>query len=176
MTRPSLAPLWLACAFAAAACWLLADGVRGQESAPSPLLLAQSCFVEANWSHADCTAIAFVIRARSKRAGSTFTEMLVAYSAIDADSPRATFARQLPDGDEPTWNARTNARWRQLRRHAAAVLTGNVRNPCVGARDWGARNLPNDVRRAVNAIEAGRWRVVQCEAETANAFYAEVSR
>ena len=140
------------------------------------VLLAQACWLEAGWSPADCAAIAYVIRARAARRGSTFTEMLVAYSAIDADSPRATFARQLPDGDEPTWNARTNARWRQLRRHAAAVLAGNVRNPCVGARDWGARNLPNDVRRAVKAIEAGRWRVVTCTEQTANAFYRRAAR
>ena len=29
--------------------------------------------------------------------------------------------------------------------------------------------------RAMDAVKAGRWRVVQCSEQTANAFYAEVS-
>jgi hypothetical protein len=137
------------------------------------LTLARVCWLESNWSHADCTAIGHVIRVRAKRAGSTFAEMAIAYSAIDSGTERARLAAQLPDGDESTWGKGTNERWLRLRLHARAVLAGRAANPCKGASHWGARVLPNDVRRAVNAIEAGRWRVVECSEQTSNAFYAE---
>lgn len=171
-------------------CGVLARAAFAQQSASTPglaaratstpassaLLLSRVCWLEANWSHADCTAIGHVIRVRAKRNGSAFAEMAIAYSAIDSGTDRARLATQLPDGDEPTWGKGTNARWLKLRAHAANVMAGRVANPCAGASHWGARTLPGDVRRAVSAVQAGRWRVVECSAETANAFYAEVRR
>ncbi len=140
------------------------------------LLAAQICWLESSWRHDDCAAIVHVLRGRARRAGMPFWQMAIRYSAIDANTERAVFAAQLPNGDAPAWNTRTNARWLRLRQLAADAFDGRVGTPCRGATHWGARNLPRDVRRAVDAVQAGRWRVVRCRVETANAYYAEVRR
>jgi hypothetical protein len=95
--------------------------------------------------------------------------MLVEYSALDADTPRAAVARQLPAGDEASFTARENERWSMLREVTAAALDGRVSSPCRGARHWGAPNLASDVARAERAVESGRWRRIQCG--TSNRFY-----
>lgn len=148
----------------------------GPGGAPLSLLLAQVCWLEATWSLSDCAAIVFVLERRARRVGSPIAEMAVRYSAIDAGTERAAFARALPDGDEPAWPSHLNSRWRLLREHVEHTLAGRVLNPCRGASQWGARNLPCDVRRAVDAVQAGRWRVVRCTRRTANAYYTEIRR
>jgi hypothetical protein len=138
------------------------------------LQTARACFVEAGFSLPDCAAITWVIKRRAKRAGWTYERMLLAYSALDADTERAAFARQLPAGDEPTFSARENERWALLRAVARAALDGRIRSAARGATHWGSRTLSNDVRRAKRAIDAGRWRTIK--SHTVNAFYAERGR
>jgi hypothetical protein len=103
-------------------------------------------------------------------------EMAFRYSSIRSDQPRARFARSLPDGDEPTWSSAQNRRWAELRKHVADALAGRVSNPCPRATHWGARDLPIDRARAMDALTAGRWRLVHCKVHTANAFYTERKR
>lgn len=134
------------------------------------LLAARACWLEGGWSLSDCAAIVYVLKARARRSGATLASMTLAYSALDADTPRAAFARQLPASDEPTFSARENERWAVVRAVARAALDGRVRNPAPGARHWGARNLPADVRRAERAVQSGRWRSI--ESDTRNAFFA----
>lgn len=148
---------------------------HAQTPEASPALeTARACFMEAGWSATDCVAIAFVMRSRARRAGCDVVDMIYAYTALKADSKRAAFVRQLPDGDEPTWNAKTNRRWARLRAVAAEALAGKRRNPAPGSDNWGSRTLKPDMRNAERAIKAGRWRVV--DAQTVNAFYADVQR
>jgi hypothetical protein len=142
-------------------------------TAGASLLAARACWLEGGFSLADCAAVVHVIKRRARRAGWPFERMLVAYSAIDADNPRAAFARQLPAGAEPSWSPRENERWSMVREIAAAALDGRVSSPCRGARDWGAPNLANDVGRAQRAIDAGKWRRIQCG--TRNRFYGPAS-
>lgn len=127
--------------------------------------------MEAGFSLQDCAAIAYVLRARARVARCTVTDMALRYTALKAHNDRARFARELPAGDLEEWNRATNRLWRDVRRTARAALRGAVPNPTPGARHWGARNLPNDVKRATRAVEGGRWKTI--EAETRNAFYAE---
>lgn len=148
----------------------------GASSGPggSSLLVARACFVEASFRLADCAAIAYVLRARAMRTGWSLHRTTLAYSALDADTPRAALARSLPAGDEPSFTPAQNKRWALVRAVARAALEGRVGNPAPGARHWGSRGLPNDVARAQRAIDAGRWRLVP--AQTVNAFYADRGR
>lgn len=98
--------------------------------------------------------------------------MALAYSAIDREHDRAAFARRLPAG----LTERELERWSLLLAVAAGALDGRISSPCAGASHWGGAALAPDVRRAGRAVREGRWRRVRCTAQTANAFYAEVSR
>ena len=136
------------------------------------LFLAQVCWLESTWRHDDCAAVVYVLRTRAKRAGVSVVQMAHAYSAIDRKGTRAAFARALPAELTP----RELQRWHALVEVARGALAGTVQNPCRGATHWGARDLPRDLKRATDAVQAGRWRVVQCATTTANAFYSEVAR
>lgn len=135
-------------------------------------LLAKVCWIEATWRHDDCAAIVYVLKKRAKRIHVSVEEMAHSYSALKTSTPRAAEARALPAGLGP----RGLLEWSKLLKVAAGALTGVVPNPCPGAGHWGARNLPGDLERALDAIEAGSWRVVKCRSQTANAFYAERRR
>lgn len=182
------------CALVARRC-----AVQAQESAPSPhvaavvhdspagrpaaggalppeLVAARACWLEATWRTDDCTAVLYVLMRRADRARVDLSTMAWRYTALRASTPRAELARQLPDGDEPSWSPAYNRRWAALRAHAAAVLAGRVLDPCPGATHWGGLALATDRRRAETAVRAGRWRRVQCARPTANAFFVEVRR
>lgn len=143
---------------------------RGQAPDPNlPTLLAQVCYVEATWRTDDCAAIVHVLVKRAERAGVPLADMAVRYSAIDADTPRARQVRTFPAGLEP----RQLAKWQRLEATAQGVLDGKVPNPCPRASHWGSPRLKSDVRRAMSALEAGRWTRAACRAPVANAFFAD---
>jgi len=133
--------------------------------------LAQACWIEAGFSLPDCAAIAFVVARRAELAGVTFAEMLADYSALDAPTPRARKARRFPDGDVRGMTPAWNEDWARLREHAAAVMWGEVEDPCDGAQHWGSRRISSDVQRAQRALADRRWAVVRCADRTVNRFY-----
>lgn len=137
------------------------------------LQLARACWLEATWSLSDCAAIHGVIKRRAERAGWTYERMLLAYSALDAQTDRAAVARALPDGDVPGWTAKDNGRWSNLRDVARGAIDGDVPTPCQGATQWGGSRLPRDHERIVRNVQAGRWRVLRCSRPTANTFLEE---
>ena len=151
---------------------LLARIVLAQDSTPPHLHLARLCFRESGWSAPDCAAIHRVLVRRAARVGVSWQEMADRYGARAAGSARAVAIASYPDGDVPGWGPRSNARWAELREHARRVVAGEVTAGCAPDH-WGARSpqLP-DLARAMRAIEAGRWRVVDC-GRTGNAFYSE---
>jgi hypothetical protein len=104
------------------------------------------CWLESSFAVDDCVGIVHVIQRRARRSQMPIAEMVFRYSSIRSDQPRARFARALPD------------------------------DPCPHATHGGARNLPIARARAIDALAAGHWRLVQCRVETANAFYAERAR
>jgi hypothetical protein len=163
---------------AAALAWLLSHGQHAEaQDAPSPVtLLAQVCWLESSFAFDDCAGIVHVLERRARRSNMAVDEMVYRYSSIRSAEPRARFARSLPAGDEPSWPSSLNRRWAELRAHVAETIAGRVPDPCPHATHWGARNLPHDRARALQALQAGRWRVVRCRAPTANAFYAERAR
>lgn len=174
--RASTRMLFASIVLAIAGVLVLVNGAFAQPPRRADALLAaQVCWLEASFEHDDCTALTHVLMRRAKRSGWTFARMARTYSAIKSDTPRAQLARSLTAGPLQGWTVATNLEWERLRKHAGAVLAGKVPDVCPSATQWGARDLPRDVRRAVSAIEAGRWRVVRCSRPVANAFYAEVA-
>lgn len=167
--------LLLACFIVCVLC-LCAHGASSQVSnLDTRTALAQSCWVEAGFSSADCNAIVHVLKRRARRANVELYDMVYAYTALKRDHARARFARTLPWGDEPSWNKATNALWRGVRRTVVAALNG-APSVCPDAMDWGGPALRSDMRRAMSAIEAGRWKAAECSAGTVNRFYSEVRR
>jgi hypothetical protein len=161
---------------AAALAWLLSHGQHAsaqEDVSAAATLLAQVCWLESSFAFDDCSGIVHVLERRARRSQMSIDEMAYRYSSIRSDQPRARFARALPDGDEPSWPNALNRRWAELREHVAGVLSGKIPDPCPFATHWGARNLPHDKERALDALQAGRWREVKCRAPTANAFYVE---
>ena len=157
--------------------WLPSHGAPAVRADESPAtLLAQVCWLESSFEFDDCAGIVYVLERRARRSQMPTAEMAFRYSSIRSDQPRARFARSLPNGDEPSWPSALNRRWAELREHVAAALSGQVRDPCPRATHWGARNLPTDRARALDALTAGRWRIVKCRVQTANAFYVERAR
>lgn len=134
------------------------------------LLLARACWLEASFSFADCAAIEHVLERRAERAGVSLVEMVHRYTALRASNARARLARQLPDGDEPSFTVRENARWAELR---AAVAAGQV-DTCPGAQHWGGMRIAVDRARAHAAVRAGRWEVAKCIVSTSNTFFREI--
>lgn len=141
---------------------------------------ARSCYAEATWSKADCSALLNVIRRRSAKTGWSFLKMLKAYSVHNwkqSDHGRAALALKLNatnvvkrcTGKGKTreaceaFNAAWNQQWRDLVMHVVDVLGSRAEDPCPAAEHWAARyyRVPYPVRR------------IACSAPVANAFYAE---
>lgn len=99
--------------------------------------------------------------------------MLLRYSALDANTPRAAEVRAYPWGNHPGKSESWNRRWQRLRDHATRIVAGEVADPC-GADHFGARDIPVDVERAERAIRAGKWARIRCG--TKNAMYRVVTR
>jgi hypothetical protein len=140
---------------------VMPETMGGPATSMHVLQIAQTCFVEAGFRHADCTAIVFVVLRRAARARSTFTEMLWAYSALDADTARAAEVRAYPWGNVPGKLDGWNRHWAKLRAHVTRIAAGEVRDPCPGASHWGGRmDRPR-----------GRMVPVRCSSRTENRFY-----
>lgn len=149
---------------------------NGQALLDRSLLTARSCWLEAGFSLPDCAAIVGVITARAERSGWTYERMLWAYTALDAKSPRAAFARALPDDDVPSWTRADNARWYELRAIATDALEGGTPSPCEARTShWGGMAIASDAERANSAIAAGRWRKAKCRARLVNRFFVELA-
>lgn len=143
------------------------------------LVLAQASFLETRFSLADGRALVGVMRAQARRMGGvSLAAAAYSYTAIGRGFgvERNDFARTLPDGDVPSWSAKTNAKWRRLRAAVRAVVEGRAGSPCRGAVHLGSLTLAPDVARAKRAIEAGRWRRVQCASDVVHGYFAEVRR
>lgn len=140
-------------------------GAYAQQSAAvdgDSLALSRACYIESGWRESDCAALAHVIARRAERAGATFGQMLLAYSALDADNPRAAEVRGYPWGDIDGKPAAFNRRWAKLRAYVTRVAAGDVRDPCGGrATHWGGTT---DMPR-------GRMVPVHCATPTVNTFY-----
>jgi hypothetical protein len=133
------------------------------------IVIAQACWLEAAYAPVDCAAIAHVLVNRAD--GGDVAAMAHAYS-LDKPTPRAAFARQLPQGLPVQELPRFNA----LVAIATRVLQGTLANPCPRARHWGSPVLKPDLERAERAIAQGRWRVIQCRRPTANRFYGATTK
>lgn len=119
-------------------------------------LLARACFVEATGSEADCAAIDAVITRRAARAGMTYATMMIAYSAVGR-------SQRVP----------TEREWARHINIAERVLSGEIRNTCIGADHFGGMRLPRDHRNATKMIGARKWAVVKCTARVANTYFRE---
>jgi hypothetical protein len=87
--------------------------------------------------------------------------MLWAYSALDADTARATEARRYPWGNVPGKLDGWNRHWAKLRAHVTRIAAGEVADPCGGrAMHWGGRM--DRPRARMVPVRCGR---------TANVFY-----
>lgn len=146
-------------------------GPANHPSVARALQLSRACWVESGFREADCAAIAFVIARRAQLAGVSFGDMLWRYSALSSRTPRARFARSLPWGNHPEKPDGWNASWQRLREHAAAVLRGEVADPCPRAAHWGSGSVRVDRERAARAISDGRWARVRCREVVVNRFY-----
>lgn len=88
----------------------------------------------------------------------SFGEMLLRYSALGNDTPRARLAETYTATHGP-------ASWHRVRAYAERIADGLVRDPCRGAVHWGG------------TMDKPRGRMVpaRCSAPTRNTFYALAS-
>jgi hypothetical protein len=143
---------------------------RAQESFPPAseeviLWSARSCYAEATWSLADCTALLHVIRKRSERANWSFLKMLKQYSVSNwLQSSHGKRAARLKLADNPGQTTKWNQNWRALVDHVTAVLAHSVTDPCPRADHWAA----------VYYVPRSPMRRVRCTQKVANAFWVSV--
>lgn len=124
-----------------------------------PARLAMACFGEATGSEADCAAIDSVIQRRAKRAGWTYERMLHTYTSVD----RCT---RVP----------TDKEWARALDIARRVISGEIRNSCPGADQFGGLAISTDAHNARKMVHAGKWRLVVCGAKVFNAYFHEVRK
>jgi hypothetical protein len=123
---------------------------------------ARSCYAEATWSQADCTALLHVIRKRALTAGWSFIRMLKAYSVKNwVQSEHGQQALALELGTNKGQSASWNSSWQKLVMHVVDVLRGRTSDPCPTANHWAAKYYQ----------PKSPMRRVACEVETANAFW-----
>jgi hypothetical protein len=126
---------------------------------------ARSCYAEATWSFADCTALLHVIRKRADRANWSFLKMLKQYSVsnwVQSDhGKRAVRLKLSHDGRQSaTWNEN----WRALVDHVVTVLNSRVSDPCPRADHWAAEYY----------VPRSPMRRIRCTEKVANAFWVSV--
>jgi hypothetical protein len=163
------------------------EGASAQAWTADETALARVCTNEAGFTRdGDCPAIGAAIAFHARRLGVTFEEFAKRYS------DRA-FSRSRTDGRrwiawlEPTterprfWSDRAMrwetgaALWIDRLAQARRILASAEAHACDGTpMHWGAR-YGVDLDRAGRAIEAGRWRALEC-GETRNAFYTVIAR
>jgi hypothetical protein len=126
------------------------------------LWAARTCYLEATWSKNDCVALLWVTRKRAARASRSWLDMLIDYSAVDANTPRAKAVRDFPWGDVPDKSETFNRRWRELRELVVDFADGKHPDPCPHAEHWGGKmDHPH-----------GRMVKARCMVSTSNIFYA----
>lgn len=126
---------------------------------------ARSCYAEATWSHADCTALLHVIRKRAERANWSFLKMLKAYSVSNwLQSSHGKRAVRLKLAHNPDQNSKWNQNWRALVDHVVAVLTDTMSDPCPNANHWAAAYY----------TPRSPMRRVRCTEKVANVFWVSV--
>ena len=127
---------------------------------------ARTCYLEASFRESDCVALLFVAQKRASRVNRPWLDVLRAYSAINANNPRAKEVREYPWGDIPGKPDPFNARWLRLRELVSEVADGRHTDPCPRAEHWGG------------SMDHARGRMVpaRCAASTANIFYAVKKR
>lgn len=141
--------------------------------------LARVCTAEGGWRTAetgDCAAIAYLLRRRARRLGTTTLRMARRYSSRHFDTTRTdrrawiaglTLAARRPRGWPRAlpW-ARYRPRWLAIVEHVRAITDGHVPDPCPAgqAMHWGCE--ADDVR----AHRAG-WTRLDC-GPTRNHFWA----
>lgn len=125
---------------------------------------ARSCYAEALWSEADCSALLHVIRKRSAKSGWPFLKMLRAYS-VKNWMKSALSAHTLRLGSnsdrDPSWNKR----WEHLVAYVVDVLQDRVADPCPRADHWAAAWYE----------PKSPMRKVRCLLKTDNQFWVSVS-
>lgn len=149
---------------------LFCGRVSAQDGFPEPsksvvLWSARACYVEAQWSKADCTAILHVIRKRSILTGWPFLKMLIAYSAIrpgSSPTAREAFARRM-NTTVSSMSKEWNEKWKELQEWVKLVIAPPryIIDPCPGAIHWAAKYY-KPKEKLVR---------VDCQLEVANAFY-----
>jgi hypothetical protein len=126
---------------------------------------ARSCYAEATWSFADCTALLHVIRKRSERTNWSFLKMLKQYSVSNwVQSDHGKRAARLKLSHDKRQSATWNANWRALVDHVVAVLNSSVTDPCPRADHWAAQYYS----------PRSPMRRVRCTETVANAFWVSV--
>lgn len=130
---------------------------------------ARSCYAEATFSEADCSALLHVIRKRSAKFGWSFLKMLKAYSVKNwiqsghgQQANRLRLGVNTGKGFDKTWNES----WRKLVMHVVDVINGRVQDPCPVADHWAA----------LHYAPKSPMRRVQCESPTANQFWVTVAK
>jgi hypothetical protein len=98
---------------------------------------ARSCYAEALWSEADCSALLHVIRKRATKAGWPFLKMLKAYSVTNW-MKSALAAHKLRLGANQDKDQAWNKKWQQLVTYVVDVLQDRVNDPCPKADHWAA--------------------------------------
>ncbi len=127
-----------------------------------PLLwAARVCYLEATWRQSDCVALLYVTQRRARNARRPWLDLLLHYSAINANNPRALEVRAFPWSDLPERSVSFNRNWRRLRDLVTEFAAGKLPNPCPRADHWGG------------AMDHARGRMVpaHCSTSTANTFY-----
>ena len=149
---------------------LLALPARAQNGFPPPspeivVWSARSCYAEATWSLADCTALLHVIRKRAARSNWPFLKMLKRYSVDNwLQSSHGRRASTLKLTNNTTQTEAWNRLWEQLVEHVTAVLNDSVSDPCPRADHWAATYY----------VPRSPMRRVRCAQKVANAFWVSV--
>lgn len=125
---------------------------------------ARSCYAEALWSEADCSALLHVIRKRSAKSRWPFLKMLKAYS-VKNWMTTSLVAHKLRLGVNRDQDRSWNRHWEQLVTYVVDVLEDRVTDPCPRADHWAAKYYrPKSPMRRVS-----------CEQATDNQFWASIA-
>lgn len=176
------------CAFLLVAVGVLAvlvavDLLYAVEAKASPygrreqLALARVCVSETGWDATpECAAIHEVLADRARVIGVSYMAALCSYSSKTCDRGRSDRRRWIawlsPSLERPRgfpshlrW-ASYRERWREMLRHAGAVLRGEVSSTCEEPPHYWGMPSGIDLRRAMLA----GWRRIECPGAR-NAFW-----
>lgn len=183
---PRMMAVGLAIAFAALFKVCEAEAIA-QAWTADEVALARVCTNEAGFTRdGDCAAIHAALSHHARRLGVTFEDFAKTYSDHAFNRGRTDGRRWIawlePSTARPRfWSDRAMrwetgaALWIDRLAQARRIIAGAERHRCDGTpMHWGAR-YGVDLDRAGRAIEAGRWRALDCGG-TRNAFYSVLAR